>query len=111
MEAKEKAAGESGPDNKSDSANNTMEKPGKLNRMLREFANGAQLHRFEAERLGDHCLHSTVSGLQARYGISFQRERVKGPNRFGSETSVCRYWLSDDSLARAREIVDLGGAA
>lgn len=73
--------------------------------MLRRFAEGARIHRFQAEHMGDHCLPTTISDLQRRYTIYFHRERFKVPNRFGAETSVMLYWLEADSLAKARKIV------
>lgn len=50
------------------------------------------LNRFDAERIGDHCLHSTVSTLRAEgYNIFSQWEKV--PTRFGKDTRVKRYFL------------------
>lgn len=50
------------------------------------------LNRFEAERLGDHCLHSTVSALVADgHKIHSCWEEV--PTRFGRKTRVKRYSL------------------
>ena len=78
---------------------------GKLRSMLEYFAQGQRLHRFQAERLGDHCLPTTISDLQKRHGIYFDRETVSVPNRFGSETSVSQYWLAGQNLEKVREIV------
>jgi hypothetical protein len=75
---------------------------GKLDSMLVRFASGERHHRFGAERIGDHALPSTISDLQKRHGIYFDRKRIKVPNRFGSETSVCLYWLSGKNLEMAR---------
>lgn len=75
---------------------------GKLKSMLYRFANGARYHRFTAEQVGDHCLPTTITDLQKRYGILFDRKRVKVRNRFGTLTSVCLYWLSGNSLLKAR---------
>lgn len=86
---------------------NTEASEGKLNSMLLRFANGARLNRFEAERLADHILNTTISCLQSRHGITFSRKREKVPNRFGGLTSVNRYWLEGESLERARRIVGL----
>lgn len=80
---------------------------GKLKRMLRHFAMGDRLHRFDAERLGDHVLPTTVSGLQSTHKVYFNRKRIKIPNRFGAETSVCEYWLEGDQLRKAQLIVGL----
>ncbi|GAB1264271.1 hypothetical protein [Aurantivibrio infirmus] len=86
-------------------------KPGKLVSMLTHFANGKRLHRFQAERLGDHCLPTSASDLQIKYGLYFSRKMIKVPNRFGSMTSVMLYWLEGKELERAREIVGIVDAA
>ena len=80
---------------------------GKLKSMLLRFANGAQYHRFSAERVGDHCLPTTISVLQKMYSISFDRKRVNVKNRYGGESSVCLYWLSGRSLIVARKIAGI----
>lgn len=51
---------------------------------------GHSLNRFEAERLGDHCLHSTIATLRAK-GYLFHDEWEWVKTRFG-ETHVKRYW-------------------
>ncbi len=86
-------------------------KPGKLVSMLIHFANGKKLHRFNAERLGDHCLNTSVSDLQIKYGIYFSRKFIRVPNRFGSMTSVKLYWLENENLAKARDILGMKVAA
>jgi len=88
-------------------------KEGKLDKMLRLFASGMSFHRFQAERVGDHCVHSSVADLQKRHGIYFDREFAKVNNRFGSQTAVKRYWLEGDNLAKARKIcgLEVEGAA
>lgn len=55
----------------------------KLNRMLKVFAHGGRLNRFEAERVGDHTLPQMVDALERRHGLNFVRtvEIVPG---FGS---------------------------
>lgn len=67
---------------------------------LLRFIDGVSMNRFEAERLGDHCLHTTVSDLQRRYGIRFCRKRERVPTRFGKPVTVCRYWLDGDTRAK-----------
>ncbi|WP_292934530.1 helix-turn-helix domain-containing protein [Noviherbaspirillum sp.] len=51
---------------------------------------GQSLNRFEAERLGDHCLHSTISTLRSK-GYLFRDEWEWVPTRFGKEVHVKRY--------------------
>lgn len=75
---------------------------GKLVSMLHRFAEGKQYHRFSAEVVGDHCLPTTISDLQKRHSIYFERKFVQVPNRFGTKTSVMLYWLQGDSLAKAQ---------
>ncbi len=60
---------------------------------IAEALTKGSLNRFEAEQLGDHCLNTTVSDLKKRgFQIESVREKVK--NRFGSETTVNRYWIT-----------------
>lgn len=80
-------------------------KPGKLTSMLEHFSSGIRLHRFQAEKLGDHCLPTTVSDLQKKHQIYFQRQTVKVPNRFGSVTSVSEYWLGEQDREKASRIL------
>lgn len=76
-------------------------KPQKEVGMLKRFVKGKSYHRFTAERLGDHCLHSTVSSLQKSFGVYFDRRRIEVPNRFGSTTRVMLYWLEDAQQEKA----------
>lgn len=63
----------------------------KQNRILSLLQTGS-LNRFEAERVGDHCLNTTIARLRALgHEIISHRERV--PNRFGGLTSVNRYYI------------------
>lgn len=52
---------------------------------------GQSLNRFEAERLGDHCLHSTIATLR-RKGFQFRSEWEWVKTRFQTEVHVKRYW-------------------
>lgn len=59
--------------------------------MILETLEKRSLNRFEAERIGDHCLNSTVSGLRkAGHKIYDQWEVVE--TRF-KPTRVKRYFL------------------
>lgn len=49
------------------------------------------LNRFEAERFGDHCLHSTIAELRSD-GYLFRDEWEWVPTNFGKEVHVKRYW-------------------
>lgn len=63
----------------------------KQNMILRTLAERS-LNRFEAERLGDHCLHSTISTLRG-LGYQFYTAWETVPTRFGTEARVKRYHL------------------
>lgn len=73
------------------------------------------LNRFEAERLGDHCLHSTVAELANRDGIAILSEWERVPTRFGREVRVKRYRASDTARDAAvkllRRLLGLRGDA
>ncbi|MBX9905509.1 MAG: hypothetical protein K2Y31_14240 [Burkholderiales bacterium] len=81
--------------------------PKKWQRILGVFARGDTLNRFEAERIGDHALHSTVAALQGR-GLILNRREETVPGFMGAPTRVCRYWLAQESVERARELLGLG---
>lgn len=82
-----------------------IRKPLKWRRVLRAFLDGKSYNRFEATReLRDWCLHSTVSGLEAR-GVKIQRRDEVVAGYQGIPTRVCRYWLAPESLDRARELL------
>ena len=78
----------------------------KWERVLDYFLSGRSLNRFEAEmRVNDHCLLSTISGLERDSGITFDRVFEIVPCLRGtSEARVKRYWLRHEAenLARAR---------
>ncbi|WP_235953532.1 helix-turn-helix domain-containing protein [Noviherbaspirillum galbum] len=66
-------------------------KPSKEMTILSILRAGQSLNRFEAERLGDHCLNTTISSLGNK-GYLFRGEWETVPNRFGGETRVKRYY-------------------
>lgn len=54
----------------------------------------AGLNRFEAERIGDHCLNSTVADIRKTYGDMLIQEWETVPTRYCSKgVRVLRYWL------------------
>lgn len=71
---------------------------------------GSRLHRFKAERIGDHCLPSTISTLVHIHGLHFERRTVRVPNRFGTMTPVTEYRLADSSRKRAERLLTAWGA-
>ena len=80
----------------------------KLTKTLKIFAvlaSGASLNRFQAEIIGDHALHSTVSTIQKKYGVTIKRKFINVKTRFTEKTPVCKYWIAPDAQASARDIV------
>jgi hypothetical protein len=65
---------------------------------------GNSLHRFEAEALGDHCLHSTISTISRKYAIEIPRELVQVSTRFNGTTSVMRYWFSEEDKIKINSL-------
>lgn len=59
-------------------------------RILTIMKSGNSLNRFEAEYLGDHCLHSTIATLR-RKGYLFSDAWEWVPTRFAKEVHVKRY--------------------
>lgn len=78
--------------------------PNKAARILRAFIEGRRMTRFDAEGLGDHCLPSTVSALQAR-GVPIMREMVERQGQHG-EFRCCVYWLTDADLRVALKLLE-----
>ncbi len=65
------------------------------------------LNRFEAERIGDHCLHSTISTFRNNYGLTVLDEFESVPNLTGSYTDVKRYWIESASKSQAKKLLSL----
>jgi hypothetical protein len=84
-------ATQQGQDNRSQRDCN---RPEKWRRILSVLASGRRLTRFDAEREGDHCLHSTVSYIEKR-GVRVERADVVVLGRFGP-VRCKRYWIADD---------------
>ncbi|KIX68569.1 hypothetical protein SZ30_08630 [Burkholderia pseudomallei] len=66
---------------------------GKIDRVLLELRRGISLNRFDAERLGDHCLNTTISMLRAE-GWLITGEWETMSTRFGKTARVLRYRLT-----------------
>ena len=58
--------------------------------ILQTLVGGRSLNRFEAEPLGDHCLHSTIATLRGK-GYLFHDQWEDVPTRFGKTVRVKRY--------------------
>lgn len=83
----------------------TNKAPTKIARILDYQLNTGSLNRFEAERLGDHCLHSTISSLANSYGLQFIRQSERVPNHWGMPCQVIRYSLPTTEHKRARNVL------
>lgn len=77
----------------------------KISRLLAHLLTGASINRFEAERLGDHCLPSTIAALANRYQLDIKRETENVPNRFGGLTRVNRYSLAESEQDKAGRVL------
>lgn len=77
----------------------------KQSRILAHLLAGESLNRFDAERLGDHCLPTTISSLTSRFGLLFQHEPEQVPNRFGGLTRVVRHSLPESQHGSARSVL------
>jgi len=76
----------------------------KQGRTLAQFLTGSSLDRFAAEAWGDHVLPSTVSLLEKRFGLRFEREVVKRVSTWG-EFNCTRYSLDPANRALARRLL------
>lgn len=81
------------------------EGPTKIARVLAHLLSGASINRFEAERIGDHCLNSTIAVLANTHCLAIQRQPEKVPNRWGKPCSVHRYSLPASEHKRARAVL------
>lgn len=88
-------------------ANPTTEAPSKIARILGHLLNAGPLNRFEAERIGDHCLPSTIAVLANHYGLTIERKQERVPNRWGQPCDVIRYSLPRSEHHRARLVLDM----
>ena len=86
---------------------NNAKAPSKIANVLAHLLNVGTLNRFEAERIGDHCLHSTISALANGYGLKFERTPEKVPNHWGQPCDVIRYALPASEYQKARAVLVL----
>ena len=81
--------------------------PTKEEEVLRALYVGS-LNRFEAERIGDHCLNSTIAELRGK-GIQIEDEWEKVPSRGPRGHTRCkRYWVRSEpgNLERVRRMLE-----
>ena len=65
------------------------------------------LNRFEAERIGDHCLNTTIAQLRGK-GVQLLDRWEKVPSRGArGHTNVKRYWVRPEpgNLERVRRML------
>lgn len=86
-------------------ADDTTKPRTKIARILAHLLTGASLNRFEAERIGDHCLPSTAAALANRHGLTLQRRHERVPNGWGEPCDVTRYSLPVVEHKRARAVL------
>ena len=73
----------------------------KIQRVLVALMSGRSFNCFEAEwQLHDHCLHSNISTLDRKYGITVSREFETVLGYQGKPTRVCRYWMELEERQR-----------
>src|SRR5688572_12279060 len=77
-----------------------MRKPLKSHKILLELVRGNSLNRFEAAKLGDWCLNTTIATLQRKLNIFIDRQREDVPCRVG-QVSVCRYSIPESHRKEA----------
>ncbi len=66
----------------------------KIDRVIEAMEQPHGLNRFEAERIGDHCLNSTVAVIRTAHGARLHQEWETVPTRYNSDgVRVKRYWL------------------
>jgi len=85
-----------------ENSNNNPPIETKISRVFSALMEGLSFNRFEAEhQLHDHCLHSTISDIQKRYGIEVSRVFETVPCLQGMATTRCkRYWIALEELIR-----------
>ncbi len=69
--------------------------------IIKHFATSLSLHRFQAERLGDHVLPSTISELQKLHGMYFKREVISVHINYNCTTRFKKYWFAGEPLVNA----------
>lgn len=90
-----------------DNSIQVSEAPSKIARILAYQLNVGSLIRFEADKLGDHCLNSTISKLSNDYGLNFVRQSETVPNSWGKPCSVIRYRLPLSERKRAINVLKM----
>lgn len=79
----------------------------KVRRVMSFLASGRSLHRFLAEEaVHDHCLPSTISEIEFRFGLQVDRSPAKVRGFAGVPTRVTKYRLAtQEQRDQARAIL------
>ena len=84
-----------------EAAQQTTQKPKnitKLDRVIAALHHPTSLNRFEAARLGDTCLNSTVAVIRSIYGSKLISQWETVPCRFTERgVRVLRYWITGEA--------------
>lgn len=87
-----KAPRERGQDGKAESTR--TKSITKIERVISALMSPAGLNRFEAERIGDHTLNSTMAKIRVRCGARVSQEWETVPTPYCKRgVRVLRYWL------------------
>jgi hypothetical protein len=85
----------------------TSTAPSKICRVLAILISGRSMNRFEAEREGEHCLHTTISALANKHDLLFVRTPETVPTNWGASCRVIRYRLAPSHIDRAEKLLVL----
>ncbi|HBN8616692.1 hypothetical protein KAF81_32140 [Pseudomonas aeruginosa] len=82
--------------------------PTKMSRVLAYMLMPSRtLNIFEAERIGDHCLRSTISTFANTHGLIFERINERVENNWGTPSDVVRYRLPETQRKAALVLLAL----
>lgn len=73
--------------------------------LIDQSVKGEIVTRFDAERIGDHCLNTTISEIDRIDGVRVRRSPTKRPTRFGKPTDCHEYWISMDDIGLAKRVL------
>ncbi|HEQ0066712.1 TPA: hypothetical protein VDW55_005005 [Pseudomonas aeruginosa] len=104
---KKKADQQASPQRSERNAITVANAPTKTSRILAYLVAGGSLNRFEAERLGDHCLNSTISALKHHWGVDFDIVPERVPTRWGKGCDVNRYSIPESQRKRAQRALSM----
>lgn len=79
-------------------------KPVKWRRILEVLVRGERLNRFQAARLGDSCLNSTICDIE-NHGVPVKRRAIKLPGYNGLPVRCNEYWIASADIELARRVL------